>query len=63
MKKFLLPFALFLIFTLIISNLENNQSTHKSISLEKIEEIVIFREFHKEDSGGGGVTFEHQDFR
>ncbi|KIL50904.1 hypothetical protein [Jeotgalibacillus campisalis] len=61
MRKFIVSFVLVVIIALITFNINNNKIRHQPISLEKVEEIVVFQEFYKVNNGGGGVTIEHLD--
>ncbi len=60
-KKLLMPLIIVLILALIISNIDD-KNIHQPISLEKIDNIIVFQEFYKVEPGGGGVTIEHHEF-
>jgi len=62
MKRFFVLLSVVVIIALITLNLNNNKLIHRPISIEKVDEIVVFQEFYNNESGGG-VTIEHLNSR
>ncbi|WP_227396892.1 hypothetical protein [Jeotgalibacillus aurantiacus] len=59
MKKLLILTIPVLVIALIAFTSNNDRLVHQPISLDKIEEIVMFQEYYKVENGGGGVSIEH----